>query len=215
MCFFFQSFFRKAPQKPGPWHGTFDAFDFANDCIQPNSENNEYTIGSEDCLYLNVFVPSWYMPAMNATVTKLPVLFYIFGGRFIFGSARHYAPDLFIEKNVIVVIRTRRNDSRASSHVINHMEIKCQNDSFQVTINYRLGPFGFLSLDTHDYSGNMGMKDQILALKWVNENIDRFGGDRNQITLMGHSCGRVNVNGIFVTYFSLDKNFSLILIDLN
>lgn len=49
-------------------------------------------------------------------------------------------------------------------------------DIVLVTINYRLGPFGFLSLSTPEYSGNMGIKDQLLALKWVNENIEYFGG---------------------------------------
>lgn len=51
-------------------------------------------------------------------------------------------------------------------------------DIVLVTINYRLGPFGFLSLNTPEYSGNMGVKDQLLALKWVNENIEYFGGNK-------------------------------------
>lgn len=63
-----------------------------------------------------------------------------------------------------------------------------------MTFNYRLGPFGFLSLGSREYSGNMAMKDQILALKWVNDNIERFGGDKDEITLMGHSCGRIKHN---------------------
>lgn len=58
-----------------------------------------------------------------------------------------------------------------------------------VTFNYRLGPLGFLSLRTAEYSGNMGLKDQLLALKWVNENIHNFGGDRHRITIHGVSAG--------------------------
>lgn len=55
-------------------------------------------------------------------------------------------------------------------------DILLDEDIVLVTINYRLGPFGFLSLNTAEYSGNMGLKDQLLALKWVNENIEFFGG---------------------------------------
>lgn len=73
-------------------------------------------------------------------------------------------------------------------------ELLLDEDIVLVTINYRLGPFGFLTLNTTEYSGNMGLKDQLLALKWVNENIHHFGGDKTKITLFGHSAGAVSVN---------------------
>lgn len=58
-----------------------------------------------------------------------------------------------------------------------------------MTLNYRVGVLGFMSLGTPDYSGNMGLKDQNLALKWVKNNIESFGGDAGRITIFGHSAG--------------------------
>lgn len=63
-----------------------------------------------------------------------------------------------------------------------------------VTINYRLGPFGFLNMDEEEYTGNMGLKDQKMALEWVSENIDLFGGDKNEIMIMGQSAGKFFLN---------------------
>lgn len=62
-------------------------------------------------------------------------------------------------------------------------------DVILVTFNYRLGPFGFLSLGNRDYSGNLALKDQLLALQWVHENIRSFGGDTDRITIHGWSAG--------------------------
>lgn len=85
---------------------------------------------------------------------------YIHGGAFYLGSGDGHGPDLLVNKDVILV-----------------------------TLNYRLGPYGFLSLGTSEYSGNMGLKDQLAALKWVKRNIDNFGGDANRITIFGESAG--------------------------
>lgn len=89
-------------------------------------------------------------------------MFFIHGGGFAEGSGIDYyfGPDFLIEKDVIVV-----------------------------TINYRLGAFGFLALGTSDFSGNMGLKDQQMALQWVNDNIPSFGGDCDRITVFGQSAG--------------------------
>lgn len=93
---------------------------------------------------------------------KLAVMFFIHGGGFAEGYSNDdfYGPDFIVEKKTILV-----------------------------TINYRLGVLGFLSLDTPEISGNMGLKDQQLALKWINSNIERFGGDHKRITVFGESAG--------------------------
>lgn len=62
-------------------------------------------------------------------------------------------------------------------------------DVVVVSLNYRLGPFGFLALGTADAPGNYGLKDQTLALKWIQKNIQRFDGDPNQVTITGCSAG--------------------------
>ena len=117
----------------------------------------------EDCLFLNVYVPE---KAINDPEMKMPVMFWIYGGSLLVGSGQFskYGPIHIMDKDVILV-----------------------------TINYRLGPFGFLTLGTNEVPGNVGLKDQNLALKWVNENIANFGGDSESITIFGESAGALSV----------------------
>lgn len=63
-----------------------------------------------------------------------------------------------------------------------------------VTLNYRLGAFGFLATEDGAISGNMGIQDQILALKWVQANIEKFGGDANKVTIFGEDAGAASVS---------------------
>ncbi|XP_058456715.1 uncharacterized protein LOC131434085 [Malaya genurostris] len=115
-------------------------------------------IGTEDGLYLNVYTPS--LPV--AGPRKFPVMVYIHGGGFRYGtaSAAIYDPKYLIQQDVVVVL-----------------------------MFYRLGPLGFLCLPDAGISGNAGLKDQRLALKWVHENIYLFGGDAENVTLFGQSAG--------------------------
>ena len=95
-----------------------------------------------------------------------PVMFWIHGGSLIHGSNRFddQGPQDYMDRNVIIV-----------------------------TVNYRLGPLGFLSLGTEEVSGNAGFLDQNLALQWVNQNIQAFHGDPNSVTLFGESAGALSV----------------------
>ncbi|KAF7996985.1 hypothetical protein HCN44_005262 [Aphidius gifuensis] len=120
--------------------------------------------GDEDCLYLNVYSPKTSFDKNDNE--SLAVMVWIHGGSFTGGSKYQsvHGPDFLIADNVLVV-----------------------------SINYRLGALGFLSLDTDGATGNMGLKDQVLALKWVQKNIKNFGGDPNKVTLFGLSAGSVCV----------------------
>jgi acetylcholinesterase len=72
-------------------------------------------------------------------------------------------------------------------------------DIVLVTINYRLGSFGFLALGTKEAPGNAGMKDQVLALQWVQKNIAKFGGLKNKVTINGYSAGSFSVTALMAS----------------
>ena len=112
---------------------------------------------SEDCLYLDVYSPN--------ISQSLPVLFYIHGGAYEYGTALTYPSDLLALHGVVVVV-----------------------------IQYRLGPFGFLSTGDSAAPGNFGMLDQVEALKWVKDNIEHFGGDPSEVTIFGLSAGATSVS---------------------
>jgi carboxylesterase type B len=122
-------------------------------------------MGSEDCLYLNVFIP------IRETTEPLPVAFHIHAGTFVRGSGDH---PLFPHENF----------TKAGM--------------VTVTVNYRLGMFGFLTLpqlleESPEAPANWGLLDQRVALEWVQENIALFGGDVNSITALGESAGAASI----------------------
>ncbi|KAJ0182970.1 hypothetical protein K1T71_000946 [Dendrolimus kikuchii] len=144
------------PVPPRPWQGVLDATKPGNRCAQLDPYSGKSLEGSEDCLYLNVYTPC--LP--DEEVKKLAVLFFVHGGRLIFGYGDYYTPDYQLKHDVILV-----------------------------TINYRLNVLGFLCLDLPEAPGNAALKDMAFALRWVSENIDKFNGDRNRITISGESAG--------------------------
>lgn len=167
----------RGPQPVMPWTGIKDATEFGPECHNGISKQENESV-SEDCLYLNVFAPS-IRPSESSLV---PVIVYIHGGGFKSGSANEFDGKWWVE------------DGYDGKPVI------------LVTINYRLGPFGFVyhpaitddeQIDTNgstltrtdDSWGNWGIRDQIKALEWVQENIVEFGGDPDNITIMGESAG--------------------------
>jgi carboxylesterase type B len=73
-----------------------------------------------------------------------------------------------------------------------------------VTFNYRLGALGFLAMGTTEASGNAAMKDQVMALRWVQRNIHKFGGNKNLVTLFGYSAGAFSVSSHLASPMSTD-----------
>jgi para-nitrobenzyl esterase len=161
---------RWKPPLPVPaWKETRDATQFGAACIQPKGTPTSiyfWTLPktSEDCLFLNVWAP--------ANARKAPVFFWIHGGALSGGSSSEplYEGTRMAEKGIVVV-----------------------------SINYRMGPLGFLvhpalsAESRRNISGNYGLLDQILALKWVQKNIAAFGGDPGNVTIAGESAGGLSV----------------------
>ncbi len=161
-----------APKQVLPWQGVRRADHFSASCIQNVvGERKPWTHEfmthgdiSEDCLYLNLWTGA------KSAAERRPVFLYIYGGGFSEGSVWRvpvYDGVGLAKKGLVVV-----------------------------TINYRVGVLGFLAYpeltreSDHRASGNYGLLDQIAALEWVHENIARFGGDPNRVTIAGQSAVR-------------------------
>ncbi len=154
------------PRVPRSWTAIRDATRFGADCMQAPWSVESGQKFSEDCLYLNVWTP-----ARRAT-DRLPVMVFIYGGAFVGGSGALplYDGTALARRGVLVV-----------------------------TFNYRLGIFGFLAHpeltaeSPHRSSGNYGLLDQVAALRWVQDNIARFGGNPARVTVFGESAGATSV----------------------
>ena len=165
----------REPKPVSVWQGVRRADSYGNACIQlPElsiANGGDPGPVSEDCLYLNVWTPK-----LDRTA-KLPVMVWIHGGAYIFGSGSLplYNGSPLATKGAVVV-----------------------------SLNYRLGQLGFFShpaLQKESPGGpmNFGLLDQITALKWVQQNIAQFGGDAGNVTIMGQSAGGKSVLALFAS----------------
>jgi len=170
----------KAPQNPDSWTGVLSTTSFAPVCPQKNFAQGDTTFtieGNEDCLYLNI-----WSPQINSG-SKV-VMVFIHGGGNQQGGASEIAggTQLYFGKN-----------------------LSERGDVVVVTIQYRLGPLGFLvhpgleTENTNNVAGNYAVLDQILALQWIQNNIANFGGDPSKIMIFGESAGGVNVGNLLTT----------------
>ncbi|KAG6447804.1 hypothetical protein O3G_MSEX005198 [Manduca sexta] len=107
-----------------------------------------------------------YVPSSATSKNRLPVMVWLYGGSFRrgFGGRVMFGPDFLVRHDVILV-----------------------------TVNYRVGPYGFMCLDIPEVPGNQGLKDQFMGMRWIKDNIEAFGGDVNKITLFGESAGAHSV----------------------
>ncbi|XP_014273021.1 carboxylic ester hydrolase [Halyomorpha halys] len=157
----------REPEPTKPWIGIYNATKEPPRCLQINIkifnisetlDNQNEVVGSEDCLYINVYTPK--LPNEGGNEKLLDVIAFIHGGGFIALHSTFHNADYLLEKDLVLV-----------------------------TFNYRLGPLGFLSTEDRIVPGNNGLKDQVLALKWIQENIAAFGGNPNSVTIAGISAG--------------------------
>ena len=129
---------------------------------------NPKTNMSEDCLYLNLCVPTKLRRHNNKDNSKnATVMIWIHGGSYTFESS--------------------------NLNLYNGLTLAAMNDVIVVSINYRLGPFGFLYFGTEEAPGNMGLYDQAMAIQWIKDNIHFFGGNPDSITLFGSSAGAASI----------------------
>ncbi|XP_071515946.1 acetylcholinesterase-like isoform X2 [Panulirus ornatus] len=160
----------KKPVPIDPWPGILDTVKLPNTCVQEPFNYfpgfvgeqmwNPNTELSEDCLYLNIWAPA-HLREPGAEPTE--VLVWIYGGGYMGGTStlEIYDADIMASVNNFIV----------------------------ASMQYRCGAFGYLYLDMEDAPGNVGMYDQALAMKWLRDNAEFFGGDPDRITLFGESAG--------------------------
>ena len=161
----------KAPVDATPNDGVYEAYYNAKAAPQPEVELSSIYYQGEDCLYLNIWKPA------TTAAEKKPVIVWVHGGAYSYGGTVDPLYDFhnFVEENPEVIV---------------------------VSIAYRLGVLGFLHLshlpDGKDYpdTQKLGLLDQLKALKWVHENIAAFGGNPDNVTLMGESAGGGSVTSL-------------------
>ncbi len=170
----------KEPQPPAAWKGVRDATQFCASCMQNRAFSREPWTSEfmvQDSISEDCLFLNIWTPAKTAT-DKLPVLVYIHGGALTegSGSVAVYDGEELAKKGIIVI-----------------------------TINYRLGVFGFMAHpeltaeSPHHASGNYGFLDQVAALNWMQQNIAAFGGDPSRVTIAGQSAGAASVRVLTIS----------------
>ncbi|XP_031633820.1 venom carboxylesterase-6-like isoform X2 [Contarinia nasturtii] len=180
----------KAPEPIEKWDGEYKAINDGSVCVQRNSFKHIYDDQGSE----NCLFLNVHVPhSFEGISSNLSVMVYFHGGGFIThsGTSSFYGPTYLLDHDIILV-----------------------------TANYRLGPLGFLSTEDENCLGNFGLKDQSMVLKWIQQNIERFGGNPNSVTIFGSSAGgasvtyhmmsplskAINISAAFFDFFEFDTD---------
>ena len=164
----------RPPEKPKHWQGVYDATRFKPVCYQDDNYNRMFW--TEDAKWNesdDCLYLNVYAPNTTLSNVRYPVMVYIHGGGYEAGSPVVSPGDALPMWEVVLV-----------------------------TIQYRLGPFGFISTGDDTAPGNYGMLDQIEALKWIRDNIEAFKGDPSRVTIFGESAGGSSVGLLLLSPLS-------------
>ncbi|XP_017772304.1 PREDICTED: venom carboxylesterase-6-like [Nicrophorus vespilloides] len=175
----------RSPEKPDNWTGIYDARDEGPKCVQKiwySKLEDPPVEGVEDCLYINIYtrVNAYIFIRFNniaysqslSLSDNYPVMVYIHQGGFTLdsGQSTNVGPDYLLDEEIVLV-----------------------------TFNYRLGIMGFFSTVDDASPGNYGYKDMIFVLRWVQENIKQFGGNKDKVTIFGQSAGGAAVHHLILS----------------
>lgn len=165
-----ESRFKYSEELTDPWQdGYYDASYLRPRCAQASMLFDGIVSGSEDCLHLSVYTPLLPKDLQDGQ-DELPVMVFIHGGAYMSGDAFLYVPTKLMDRDVVVVV-----------------------------VQYRLGLFGFLAGGVKEAPGNMGLMDQIVALRWIQKHIRSFAGNPNQVTVFGQSAGGASSSWMYIT----------------
>ncbi|KAH9368379.1 hypothetical protein HPB48_012691 [Haemaphysalis longicornis] len=157
----------KKPVPKKPWEGVLNTTALPPLCPQSPAHVNAYfQVTEADAMSEDCLFLNVFAPAGNDADLK-PIVVYIHGGGFTFGGI--------------------------SMKIFDPSELAARGDLVVVVAAYRLGALGFLYMGVEDAPGNMGLYDQLLALRWVRDNANAFGGDADKVTIMGESAGSISV----------------------